>query len=191
MAVRSIVLYGHPALRKKSQAIKPVQPIDRETKKLVADLIATLDNAEGLGLAANQLGVAKRVFIVNLSHIDPAETFRVFINPEIFSKDGECELEEGCLSFPDMYEYITRPERIKLRARDAGGNEFTLEADGMLARVILHENDHLDGKLFIDHLSSITRQLMSGKLKKLRAEGAASDASAASAASASGASNAA
>lgn len=174
MAVRPIVLYGHPALREKSQAIEPVQPIDQETKNLVADLTATLENADGLGLAANQIGIAKRVFIVNLSPIDPVETVRVFINPEISSSDSECELEEGCLSFPDMYEYVTRSERITVRARDAGGNEFTLEADGMLARVILHENDHLDGKLFIDHLSSMTRQLMSGKLKKLRAEGVAS-----------------
>lgn len=187
MAVRPIVLYGHPALREISRAIEPVQPIDQETKNLVADLTATLGKAEGLGLAANQLSVAKRVFIVNLSHFDPVETVRVFINPEIISSDGECELEEGCLSFPDMYAYVTRPERIKIRARDAEGNEFTLEADGMLARVILHENDHIDGKLFIDLLSSMTRQLMSGKLKKLRAEGVAS----ATNANTSGASNAA
>ncbi|MFQ5607328.1 MAG: peptide deformylase [Candidatus Zixiibacteriota bacterium] len=169
MAIRPIVLYGHPTLREKSQA---VNAIDQETKTLVADLIATLKEAEGLGLAANQIGAAKRVFIVNLAPIDPTQSVHVFINPRIIETSGECELEEGCLSFPGIYEYITRPEKVTVRATDADGVYFERQADGMLARVILHENDHIDGKLFIDHLSSMARQLLSGKLKKLRASGA-------------------
>lgn len=170
MAVREIVLYGDPTLREKSQ---PVTVIDQETKDLVADMIATLKDAQGLGLAANQVGVATRIFLTDLSSMDPNEDVRVFINPVILETSGEAEFEEGCLSFPDIYETITRAEGVRIRAQNLDGEEYELQADGILARVILHEYDHIEGKLFIDYFSPMAKQLISGKLKKLKAASAA------------------
>ncbi len=171
MAVRPIVYYGDPVLREKS---KPVEEIDQATKNLVADLIATLKDARGLGLAAPQIGKAVRIFIVDLSALDLTETVRVFINPEIVETSGEVTLEEGCLSFPQIYQKIIRPEKVKMKATDLDGNEFTLEATGMLARAMLHEFDHLEGKLFIDYFSTLSRSLIKGKLSKLKRMAAAS-----------------
>lgn len=164
MATRPIVIYGDPVLREKAE---PVKEIDRETKNLVADMIAALQEANGLGLAAPQVGVCRRIFIADLSALDLAESMRVFINPEILETSGEVVLEEGCLSFPGIYQKISRPEKVTIRATDLEGNLFEMEASGMMARTILHEYDHLDGKLFIDYLSTISRALMKGKLKKL------------------------
>ena len=166
MATRPIVIYGDPVLREKAD---PVNEIDQETKNLVADMIATLQEANGLGLAAPQVGVSKRIFIADLSALDLAESLRVFINPEILESTGEVVLEEGCLSFPGIYQKISRPEKVKIRATDLDGKPFEMEATGMMARAILHEYDHLEGKLFIDHLSSISLALMKGKLKRLSA----------------------
>lgn len=166
MAVRPIVKYGDPVLREKA---KPVEEFDREVKDLVADMIATLKDANGLGLAAPQVGVSKRIFITDLSSLELTESMRVFINPEIIDTSGEVILEEGCLSFPGLYQKITRPEEIKIKALDVEGHEFELNVSGMLARAILHEYDHLEGVLFIDHLSSLSRALIKGKLKKLAA----------------------
>lgn len=166
MAVRPIVIYGEPVLREKA---KPVEKFDQEVKDLVADMIATLKDANGLGLAAPQVGVSKRIFITDLSSLELTESMRVFINPEIIDTSGEVILEEGCLSFPGLYQKITRPEEIKIKALDVEGHEFELNVSGMLARAILHEYDHLEGVLFIDHLSSLSRALIKGKLKKLAA----------------------
>jgi len=166
VAARPIVIYGDPVLREKAE---PVIEIDRETKNLVRDMITTLQEASGLGLAAPQVGVSRRIFIADLSALDLAESMRVFINPEILETSGEVVLEEGCLSFPGIYQKISRPEHVKVRATDLEGNLFELEVSGMLARVILHEFDHLEGKLFIDYLSTVSRALMKSKLKKLSA----------------------
>jgi peptide deformylase len=164
--VRQIVTYGNDVLRKKAA---PVQEIDQEIKDLVADMIATLKDANGLGLAAPQVGEAKRIFIVDLSPVDLTEDVRVFINPEIIEASGEITMEEGCLSFPGIFQKLTRPQRIRVKATDLTGSEFELEADGILARAILHEYDHLDGKLFIDYLSSLSRAMLSGRLRRLAA----------------------
>jgi peptide deformylase len=164
--VRQIVTYGNDVLRKKAES---VNEIDQKTKDLVADMIATLKDAGGLGLAAPQVGESKRIFIVDLSPVDLTEDVRVFINPEIIGASGEITMEEGCLSFPGIFQKLTRPERVRIKAFDLTGNEFELEADGVLARAILHEYDHLDGKLFIDYLSSVSRALLSGKLRRLAA----------------------
>ena len=166
MAVRPIVKYGDPVLREKAI---PVDKIDQEVKDLVADMIATLKEASGLGLAAPQVGVSKRIFITDLSPLELTESTRVFINPEIIFETGEINFEEGCLSFPGLYQNITRPEKAAIKALNVEGNEFELEAAGMLARAFLHEYDHLEGILFIDHLSSLSRALIKGKLKKLAA----------------------
>ena len=134
---------------------------------MVSALADTLKKARGLGLSAVQIGVLKRVFIVDLSIVDIKETLRVFINPEIVETSGEVELEEGCLSFPGLYQTIVRPAEVKVRATDLDGNLFEIKVGGMVARAILHEYDHLEGVLFIDHLSSLARTLIKGRLKKL------------------------
>ena len=167
MAERPIVIYGDPVLREKCE---PVETIDREIKDLVSDMIDTLKKARGLGLAAPQVGVPKRLFIVDVSAIDITAPLTVFINPEILhTSDDEVEYEEGCLSFPGLYQKLDRPATVKVRATDLDGNVFEMEAGGMTARAILHEYDHLEGVLFIDHLSSLSRALIKGKLKKMTA----------------------
>lgn len=164
MAERRIVTYGDPVLREKSEV---VDEINQEIKDLVSDMTDALKKAKGLGLSAVQVGVLKRVFIVDLSAIDITESPRVFINPEIIAKDGEIEIEEGCLSFPGIYQKLVRADEATVRATDLDGNEFEVTGTGMAARAFLHENDHLDGILFIDHLSSIARTLLKGRLRKL------------------------
>ena len=166
MAERPIVVYGDPVLREVSE---PVDEINQEIKDLVSDLRDTLKKARGLGLSAVQIGVLKRVFIVDLSAVDVSETVRVFINPEIVQTTGEVEYEEGCLSFPGIYQHVTRPSKVTVRATDIDGNEFEYTAEGLAARAFLHEYDHLEGKLFIDYLSPISRTLLRGRLKKLSA----------------------
>ncbi len=164
MAARPIVTYGDPVLREIS---KPVEEITSKVKDLVADMRATLNMANGLGLSAVQVGVPLRVFIVDLSAIDITAETRVYINPEIIETSGSLEFEEGCLSFPGIYQNLTRPERVKIKATDENGNRFVQEADGVVARAILHEYDHLDGVLFIDHFSTLSRALVDRKLKRL------------------------
>jgi len=164
MAIRPIVKYGDPVLREVSQ---PVESITTEVKQLLADLKAALHDAHGLGLSAVQIGVLLRVFIVDLSAVDITAETKIFINPEIIENSGSVEYEEGCLSFPGIYQRLTRPERVKIKALDENGKEFTMEAEGIAARAIQHENDHLDGVLFIDHFSSLSRALVDRKLKRL------------------------
>jgi len=164
VATKPIVIYGDPVLRERA---KPIEKIDQDVKDLVASMIATLKNANGLGLAGPQVGVSARLFIVDLSAVDLTEEVRVFINPEILETNGHTSMEEGCLSFPGIFQRVSRPEEVKVKATDLDGNEFTLEASGILGRAILHEYDHLEGKLFIDYLSSLSRTLLKGKLKRL------------------------
>lgn len=157
-------MYGDPALRETSEKI---EDINQDVKDLVSDLWDTLKKARGLGLAAVQIGVLKRVFIVDFSSVDLHESLKVFINPEILDKSGDIEMEEGCLSFPGIYQKITRALRVRVRATDIEGKEFELSLEGITARAVLHEYDHLEGKLFIDHISPIARSLLKGKLKQL------------------------
>lgn len=166
MVEKEIVIYGNPVLREVS---KPVDEINQEVKDLVSAMSATLKKAKGLGLSAVQIGVLKRVFIVDLSAVDINETLRVFINPEILVTDGEIEFEEGCLSFPGIYQKIVRPEKVKVRAADLDGRIFEMEATGLIGRAVLHEFDHLEGKLFIDYFSPMAKSLIKGKLRKLKA----------------------
>lgn len=164
MAERRIVTYGDPILREVSEA---VDVIDQQVKDLVSDLMDTLKKAQGLGLSAVQIGVLLRVFVVDLSVVDITETLRVFINPEIIESTGEIEMEEGCLSFPGIYQKIVRPSTVKVRAIDLEGREFVLEAGGLAARAVLHEYDHLEGKLYIERMTPLTRTLLRGRLRKL------------------------
>ena len=120
-------------------------------------------------MAAPQIGVTKRVFIVDISAVDITAKLTVFINPEIIeTSDEKSEFEEGCLSFPGLYQKIDRAAKVKVRALDVDGNQFELEAEGITARAILHENDHLNGVLFIDRMTPLTRTMLAGRLKKLK-----------------------
>lgn len=164
MAERRIVTYGDPVLREVS---KPIETIGQEAKDLVSDMTDTIKKAKGLGLSAVQIGVLKRVFIVDLSAVDITESLRVFINPEIIATEGEVEYEEGCLSFPGIYQKIVRPEKVTIKATDLDGHEFTLSGTGIAARAFLHEFDHLEGVLFVDRMTPIQRTLLKGRLRKL------------------------
>jgi peptide deformylase len=164
MAVRPILQYPDKRLRNPGE---PVSVFDEELGRLVEDMAETMYAAPGVGLAAPQIGVSKRLFIVDVAtEEDEPSDLRVFINPEILERQGEVVFEEGCLSFPSVREEIRRAERVKVRAVDAQGESFELEADGLLAVAIQHEKDHLDGRLMIDHLSVLRRRMVHRQMVK-------------------------
>lgn len=146
MALRNIRLFGDDILKKKA---KPVKNITPRMKQLAADMLETMYDDGGVGLAAPQVGILRRMFVVDVDYEHPY----VFINPEILEQDGEQTADEGCLSLPGKAAEVTRPNHIKVKATGLDGKEFTLEADELLARAILHENDHLDGILYTDRAS--------------------------------------
>jgi len=168
MSIRPITLYGHPLLRLKTD---PVAEVNESVRELVDDMIETMHAADGIGLAAPQVAESMRICIVNMEQIEETEAEpKAFLNPEILDSDGTSTMEEGCLSIPDIREDVIRPERIKLKYQDLSGREHEEEVDGLLARVLQHEIDHLDGVLFVDRIAPIKRKLLSKKLKKLAAE---------------------
>lgn len=147
MAIRNIIKDGDPRLRK---VAREVTDFGDRTQMIVDDLIDTLyENGNGIGLAANQIGILRRIFVVDLQDEDG---LRVFINPEITNLEGEQIGQEGCLSIPEFWGYVERPEKIKVRAQDRNGETFELEAEDLLAVCICHENDHLNGVLFKDRV---------------------------------------
>jgi peptide deformylase len=158
MAVHEIQLLGSPVLRAHAAEIAVV---DAATRAFIDDLFETMDAAEGVGLAANQVGVASRVAVID------AEGKRfAMVNPRIVQAAGRDTAEEGCLSIPEVYADVTRASRITLEAQDRDGTLFTLEAEGLVARAIQHEVDHLDGILFLDHLSPLKRQVLVSRYKR-------------------------
>jgi len=158
MTIRDLHLLGSQVLRERSPEIAAV---DDAVRDLIDDLYETMDAAKGVGLAANQIGLARRVAVVD------AEGRRfAMVNPVIRSAEGRDKAEEGCLSIPELYADVTRPDRIVLEALDRDGEPFSLEAEGLVARAIQHEIDHLDGILFIDHLSPLKRQLLVSRWKR-------------------------
>lgn len=144
MAIRNIRIEGDEILRKKSRAI---DKIDNRTITLINDMIETMYEADGVGLAAPQVGILKRIFVID---VYDGEGIRVFINPEILETSGSQIGEEGCLSIPGECKDVDRANYVKVKALNEKGEEFVLEAEELLARAVLHENDHLDGVLFID-----------------------------------------
>jgi peptide deformylase len=164
MAVRPIVLYPEPVLRRKAEA---VERFDSELADLVRDLAETMYDAPGVGLAAPQLGVERRVAVVDVAPGTPESKLHVLVNPEIVAAAGRETGEEGCLSIPGLTEKVDRPQRITVRALDATGAPFELEAEGFLARACCHELDHLDGILFIDRITGLRRELALRRLRKL------------------------
>ncbi len=169
MAVRRILLLGEEILRDPGVE---VEAFDDEVRALVADMLETMYYAEGIGLAAPQIGVSRRVCVLDLHDEDNAESGRwVFVNPVIVeSSDEEDKASEGCLSIPEMEEVVTRAARVTVRGFDAEGQAIEVEADGLLARALQHEIDHLDGVLFIDRLSTFKRRALLKKWKKSQQE---------------------
>lgn len=159
--LRQILHYPDPRLRRKAE---PVAEVTDAIRSLVADMAETMYQAPGIGLAAIQIGVLKRVVVIDLS--EERNQLQVFINPEIRERDGEQILEEGCLSVPGIFEPVTRAGRVRVRALDRDGQPFELEASGLLATCIQHEIDHLDGKVFVDYLSRLKQQRIRKKLEK-------------------------
>jgi peptide deformylase len=143
---------------------KPVAHFDTPLQRLIDDMFETMYDAPGIGLAATQVDFHQRLIVIDVS--EEKDQPLVFINPEILEKEGEEEMDEGCLSVPGIYETVQRAERVKVRALDRHGKPFELAADGLLAVCIQHEIDHLDGKLFVDYLSSLKRQRIKKKLEK-------------------------
>jgi peptide deformylase len=165
MAVLPIVKYPDPRLK---QPALPVQTVDDDIRRLVDDMAETMYAAPGVGLAANQVGVLLRVFVIDISSEDEPSELRVFINPEILVATGTLVWEEGCLSFPGVTEEIRRAERVRVRALDRDGRPFELEAEGLLAVAIQHETDHLNGVVMLDKLSAVKKRLLGRKLAKAK-----------------------
>lgn len=143
---------------------KPVEQVDDALRALIDDMFETMYDAPGIGLAATQVNVHKRLVVIDVS--EEKNEPLVLINPEILAREGDEEMDEGCLSVPGIYETVRRADRIKVRALNRHGEAFELETDGLLAVCIQHEIDHLDGKLFVDYLSTLKRQRIRKKLEK-------------------------
>src|SRR6478672_9843552 len=173
MAIRRIYETPDAVLR---QTSKPVETFDDELKTLVADMFETMYDAPGIGLAAVQVGAPSRLLVIDLQEPeeeggDPVRDPRVFINPEIlWHSDTEVPYTEGCLSVPEQYAEVMRPDRIRARWQDETGKTYEQELDGLLAVCLQHEMDHLNGVLFIDHLSRLKRDMVLKKLAKWRKE---------------------
>lgn len=161
MAILNILHFPDPRLR---NVARPVSEVNDDIRRLVDDMLETMYQAPGIGLAATQVNVAKRVIVIDVS--EEKDQPLCLINPEILARDGVEEMEEGCLSVPGFFEKVTRADSVRVRALDRDGNPFELDADGLLAVCIQHEIDHLDGKLFVDYLSSLKRQRIRKKLEK-------------------------
>ncbi|MDH4222912.1 MAG: peptide deformylase [candidate division Zixibacteria bacterium] len=164
MAVLKLRKYGDPILRRKAEEIRV---IDEEVRKLASNMLETLKSIGGIGLAGNQVGEAKRIFVIDRTHIDGEEMPIVLINPDLVESSDEQVFEEGCLSAPGIYEDVTRARKVKVRGLNLKGKTMEIEGEGLLCRALLHEIDHLNGILFIDHLSTIKRKLLGKRLRKI------------------------
>jgi peptide deformylase len=165
MPLLTIRQFPDPVLRQKA---KDIDPLDPSLPGLVRDLFATMYHAEGVGLAANQVGLTVRVAVIDCSGGEDAEAKVVLINPVILGTQGDVEDEEGCLSFVGMRGKARRGERCHVRAFGLDGHPFEIESGGLLGKALQHEIDHLNGRLFIDHLSLSSRAAMEGKLKQMK-----------------------
>ena len=164
MTIKPLIILPDPILR---QVSKPIETIDGEVKKLADDMLETMYDAPGIGLAAIQIGVARRMLVLDVSKDGEDKKPLVFINPEIVaSTDARSVYEEGCLSIPDYYAEVERPAGITVKHLDRDGKEQLTEADGLLATCLQHEIDHLNGVLFIDHISKLKREMVIRKFTK-------------------------
>lgn len=181
MAILPVYTYGQPVLRKRA---KPVKHVSAELRRFVDDMFETMYHANGIGLAANQVGSLDRVIVIDISDIEEKGhdgvgeaatpetvsdgiTKLVLLNPEVLAETGKWKMEEGCLSLPEIRDDVERAEIVKVKYRDLDFHEQTIEASGLLGRVLLHEIDHLNGVLFIDRIGSVRRKLLTGRLNKI------------------------
>ena len=160
---RRVVLYGNPALRTKSRLIAK---ITADVVRLFADLKVSLLTADGVGLAANQIAETVQCFALDPRGADIDREPYCICNPEIVAQEGRVENEEGCLSLPGLYDFLKRPELVRIKGIGEQGKEITIEGTGLMARAIMHELDHLNGVLFVDHLSASRRKMVAGKLSE-------------------------
>jgi peptide deformylase len=165
MAVLEIMTYPNATLARRAEE---VEKVDEEIRKLISDMVDTMYANEGVGLAAPQVGVSKRVIVVDARPYDPSTSLICMVNPEIVSEGGGVLHEEGCLSVPECVEGIKRREWIKIRGLDERGREIEVEGEGMLAIVFQHEIDHLNGKVILDRISRVKRDLYKKRLKKAK-----------------------
>ena len=163
MAVLEILHFPHPTLRKRSQ---PVREIDERLHQLAADMADTIRHAPGIGLAAPQIGVTDRLIVVDLSAGESPTDRIVIVNPEIICKEGDIQLEEGCLSVPDLRDIVTRCRRVVVKGLDLEGRRVEVEGEDLMAVALQHEIDHLNGVLFLDHLSQLKRSRYAARRKK-------------------------
>ena len=168
MAILPILKIGHPLLVRPAE---PVENIDEELVRLAADMVQTMHAAPGIGLAAPQVNASRRLITIDISVGENPEEIIVLFNPVISEAEGEETEEEGCLSVPDVRERVTRPARVLVKGTDLTGKERFHEARGIMARVFCHELDHLDGTLFIDHLSSLKKSLIKKRMKRKMEKG--------------------
>jgi peptide deformylase len=171
MALLPILEFPDPRLRTRAE---PVAEVDAALRRLIDDMFETMYAAPGIGLAATQVNVHRRLLVIDVS--EKRNERLALINPEILSREGVEETEEGCLSVPGIYDKVTRADRIRVRALDRDGKQLEFDADGLLAVCIQHEIDHLDGKLFVDYLSDLKRTRIRKKLEKERKERVPTDA---------------
>lgn len=168
MSIRSILIHPDPRLRK---ICAPVETVDAATRRLAGDMLETMYDAPGVGLAAPQIGVLTRLFVMDCAAKDQPREPMVLINPEItWASDELNTYDEGCLSIPEQYEDVTRPAVVRMRYLDLEGEMQERAFDGLYATCVQHELDHLNGKLFIDYLSKIKRSMITNKMKKLKKE---------------------
>lgn len=165
MSIKKIVKLGDPILR---NHCKPVEVFNEELKSLIQNLKDTMYAAPGVGLAANQIGISLQVAVVDISAGQEPSSSIILINPEIIFSDGEQFEEEGCLSIPGIYEKVKRPQKVIVKTLDFQGNLKKIEGEGLLARAFCHEIDHLQGRLFIDYLSSFKLRYLKNKIEKIQ-----------------------
>ena len=159
-----IVKYGDPVLEKPAA---PVEVFDEELRKLLDDMFESMYAAHGVGLAAPQIGISKRIAVIDVTFKEDPNATLVLVNPEIIHTEGKQKGSEGCLSIPDFREPVARPMRVTVKAQDATGQWYEKTGEEMLARAFMHETDHLNGRLYIHHISALKRDLMKRKIRKL------------------------
>src|SRR5579862_1113663 len=164
LMIYPIVRYGDPVLEKPAET---VTVFDDELQKLITDMFDSMYAAHGVGLAAPQIGIGRRIAVIDVTFKEDPEAKLVLINPEIIHREGKHTQSEGCLSIPDFRENVARPNKVTVRAQDVRGKVFEKTGEELLARALLHETDHLNGKLYISHISALKRDLIKRKIRKL------------------------
>ena len=166
--IYEIVKFGDPVLEKPAA---PVTVFDDELKKLVEDMFESMYAAHGVGLAAPQIGISKRVAVIDVTFKEDPDAKIVLVNPEIIHTEGRLTSNEGCLSLPEFREKVTRPRSVTARGQDVKGKTIEVTGEDLLARALVHETDHLNGKLYISHISALKRDMMKRKIRKLVKQG--------------------